>query len=327
MKITTITSLLSIVALTVIVSCKTFDPSVFQKKPSVSVKSCQFKEITLNDMTLIVTVEIENHYPITLYLDSIESQIYIDANAVFSTKSVDKLKLPKNSKQIKSFSVTITYEQLIKAVKNYYNEDSIILTVKGNVGFSLPASIKVLQSITVPYTFKQEIPTIKPSIAIANFNINAPSMAELADMARNNKIKINLLDISSLYADLQKLVRGQGVSDRLSAFDLPLTIAFDILIKNNTKARLTGKTLDYNFVLHDSEIAKGKPAIQSEQGVSKINCTTVLSTKNISRGLMTALSQQNIQYSMNGNMLLSAALKNMQFPIPFKIQHNGTIKW
>lgn len=296
---------------------------MLQKKPTVSFKSFQFKEITLNDMTMLFFLEIENPYPVTLYLDSIQSQIYIDTFSLFSLESKDTLKLPKNSKTLKTFAVSITYEQLIKAVNEYYNKDSIMMSIKGTIAFSLPPSIQIIDSISIPFTIKQEIPTIKPSIDIANFKIIPPSLSDLKNIVKN----INPLEIPSLYTDVQNFAQGKGIPDSISKFDIPLSIAFDILIKNKTKAMLTGKSLNYNFILHDSEIAKGQPTIQNADGASKINCITTLSTKNISKGLAQAITQKNIQYTMKGDMLFNAALKGTQLPVPFAINQQGSIKW
>lgn len=274
-------------------------------------------------MTMLFFLEIENPYPVTLYLDSIQSQIYIDTFSLFSLESKDTLKLPKNSKTLKTFAVSITYEQLIKAVNEYYNKDSIMMSIKGTIAFSLPPSIQIIDSISIPFTIKQEIPTIKPSIDIANFKIIPPSLSDLKNIVKN----INPLEIPSLYTDVQNFAQGKGIPDSISKFDIPLSIAFDILIKNKTKAMLTGKSLNYNFILHDSEIAKGQPTIQNADGASKINCITTLSTKNISKGLAQAITQKNIQYTMKGDMLFNAALKGTQLPVPFAINQQGSIKW
>ncbi len=296
---------------------------MLQKKPTVTFKSFQFKEVTLNDMTMLFFLEIENPYPVTLYLDSIQSQIYIDTFSLFSLESRDTLKLPKSSKTLKTFAVSITYEQLIKAVKEYYNKDSIVMSIKGTIAFSLPPSIKLVESIAVPFTIRQEIPTIKPSIDIAHFKIIPPSLSDLKNIIKN----INPLEIPALYADVQNFSQSKGIPDSISNYDIPLSIAFDIIIKNKTKAMLTGKSLNYNFILHDSEIAKGQPTIQNADSASKISCITTLSTKNISKGLAQAITQKNIQYTMKGDMLFNAALKGTQLPIPFAINQQGSIKW
>lgn len=315
--------LASILSLLLYITCTTFDPSMLKKKPTVNFKNFQFKEITLSDMTMLFSLDIENPYPITLYLDSIQSQIYIDTFSLFSLQSADKLKMPANSKTNKTFAVTITYEQLIKAVKEYYNKDSIVMTIKGTIAFSLPPSIQIAELIAVPFTIKQEIPTIKPSIDIAHFKIIPPSLSDLKNIVKN----INPLEIPSLYTDIQNFCQGKGIPDSISKFDIPLSVAFDIIIKNKTKAALAGKSLQYNFILHDSEIAKGHPTIQNADGASKINCLTTLSTKNISKGLAQAITQKNIQYTMKGDMLFNAALKTTVLPVPFTINQQGTIKW
>lgn len=90
---------------------------------------------------------------------------------------------------------------------------------------------------------------------------------------------------------------------------------------------LAGKSLNYNFILHDSEIARGQTTIHNADGASKINCVTTLSTKNISKGLAQAITQKNIQYAMKGNMLFNASLKKTDVPVPFTINQQGTIKW
>lgn len=323
MKTRTTLLLVSIISLLFYITCTTFDPSMLQKKPTVTFKDFQFKEITLNDMTMLFSLDVENPYPVTLYLDSIQSQIYIDTFSLFSLQSADKLKLSRNSKTNKTFALTITYDQLIKAVKEYYNKDSIVITIKGTIAFSLPPSIQIVQSIAVPFTIKKEIPTIKPTIDIAHFKLIPPSLSDLKNIIKN----INPLEIPSLYTDIQNFCQGKGVPDSISKFDIPLSVAFDIIIKNKTKAALVGKSLNYNFILHDSEIAKGQPTIQNADGASKINCVTTLSTKNISKGLTQAIAQKNIQYTMKGNMLFNAALKGTELPVPFTINQQGTIKW
>ena len=315
--------LLSIVSLLFYITCTTFDPSMLQKKPTVTFQNFQFKEITLNDMIMLFSLEVENPYPVTLYLNSIQSQIYIDTFSLFSLQSADTLKLPKNSKTNKTFAVTITYEQLMKAVKEYYNKDSIVLTIKGTIAFSLPPSIQIAQSIAVPFTIKQEIPTIKPSIDVAHFKIIPPSLSDLKNIVKN----INPLEIPSLYNDIQNFCLGKAFPDSISKFDIPLSIAFDIIIKNKTRAMLAGKSMNYNFILHDSEIARGQPTIHNADGASKITCVTTLSTKNISKGFAQAITQKNIQYAMKGNMLFNASLKKTEFPIPFTINQQGTITW
>ncbi len=315
--------LLSIFSLVLCITCTTLDPKMFQKKPTVSYKGFQFKEITLNDMTMLFSMEVENPYPVTLYVDSIQSQIYIDSYSLFSIKSSDTLKLPKNSRTIKTFSVTITYDQLLKAVKEYYNKEVITLAIKGDIAFSLPPSVRFIDSVVVPFTVKQEIPTLKPSIDIARFKIIPPSFSDFKSIVKN----INPLEIPSLYKDLEAFAKGQAFPESITKYDIPISIAFDIMIKNKTKAILSGKSMNYNVVLHDSEIAKGNPTIQNAAGASTINCVTILSTKNISKGLANAIVQKNINYTLKGDMLFDATLKGSQLPIPFVINQQGTIKW
>ena len=315
--------IVSIVSVLFYITCTTFDHSMLQKKPAVTFHNFQFKEITLTDMTILISLEIENPYPITLYLDSMQSQIYIDSSSLFSLQSQDKLKLPKNSKTIKTFSVTITYDQLIKVVKEYSNKDSIMMTVKGNVYFSLPPTIQIAQAIVVPFTIKQEIPTIKPTIDIAHFKIIPPSLTELKNIVKN----INPFEIPKLYTDIQNFCQGKSIANSLSSFDIPLSVSFDIIIKNKTKTILEGKALQYNFSLYDHEIAKGQPSIQNVDGISKITCLTTLNTKTISKGLAQAVTQKKIPYTIKGNMLFNAILKGTKVPIPLTINHQGDITW
>ena len=327
MKKTTIISLVSIICLTLLITCTSFDPAMFQKKPTIQFHSFQFKEITLNDMTTLFSIEIENPYPITLYVDSMQSQIYIDSHSLLVLQSTDSLKLPKHSKTIKTFAATIPYQQLLQAANNYINRDSIMLSIKGTIGFSLPPSIQIVKPINVPFTIKQEIPTIKPSIDIAHFKIIPPTLNELATLVKNRTLTISMLELNKVFSDIQAFSQGKSIPDSILQLDIPLSMSFDIIIKNKTKALLTGKSIDYNFILHDTEIAKGKPTIQSVKGISTINCLTVLSTKNLSKGIVAALPKKNIHYVMKGSMVLDASFKGSTMPIPFSINHDGTISW
>ncbi len=234
-KIIPVIILLSIV----LFSCKSMD---IKQKPKAKAKGVDIESVSLDDITLLFDVELDNPYPIPFKLNDVMFTLIVENQEVFKTNTPKGLSLKPKGKKVTTFRVKLPYKALYKLAGNISQKEYLDTVIKLKI--VLPSCI---QKLSFDYTLKKRIPIIKPEIKIRNFKIKKPKLSLLKkditfevdfDKEIKNKTKTTF-SVDTLSYDV-KLNNGRFLTGRSST--LKNTGRTSILrLRNKASARKTGK--------------------------------------------------------------------------------------
>ena len=206
-------------------------------KPTADFKGFDIESISLRDINFIFDVEVYNPYPVGLKLDGVEFVFFVENNQFFKTSTSKGLKISAKSRKMNQFRVNIKYEDIIKIVKAYSKKDYLNCKIDMAVLIPLPDLPGLPENIRFDYSVKTEIPAIKPTVNVANFKIKNPSQKDIEAALAKARKKASAESVAGMLSDLFKGKNPQQIIDP-SSLDLPISVDFDILLKNETAHKL-----------------------------------------------------------------------------------------
>jgi hypothetical protein len=102
------------------------------------------------------------------------------------------------------------------------------------------------------------------------------------------------------------LISGKGTSAvtdslDLTSLDIPISVSFDVEVKNNTKAQLKCKEMTYDFLVSDANMLKGTTGdILNEGNRSVIRIANTFSSKAMGKAVITMLNTREGKYQIKG---------------------------
>ncbi|PKL41076.1 MAG: hypothetical protein CVV44_00110 [Spirochaetae bacterium HGW-Spirochaetae-1] len=295
-----------------------------KKKPTATIANFDIESISLHDITLIFDIEIGNPYPVGLKLDDIGFTFYIENKQFLKTSTAKGLKIAAMDKKISSFTVNLKYTDIIKIVQDYTNKDYLDCVVDTVISIPLPDIPGLEKNITLTYKLKKQIPAIKPSIKIANFHVQMPTEKDIADaLKKSGKSLANSDKIYGMFEDILSGKKPQQVIDPAS-LDLKLKVSFDIEMKNETRAKLNFKRLDYNFLVNGSKLVDGSTTdIKNDGNKSILKIITEFSTKTMSKSILKAFQNKNGDYGLQGEAQMELPPSVKKTPLKLKFDETG----
>jgi len=210
----------------------------------------------------------------------------------------------------------------MKIIKNYADRDYLTCKIDIDTVIPLPKALEsIKKNITFNYTVEKKIPALKPSFRIVNVNVKAPTLDEikksLIETGKKN------LDPKNLLGMFEGLISGRDTTPALdlTSIDVPISISFDVEVKNNTKAKLSCRDLSYDFLVNDTKILSGTTGIVSEEGnASLIRITSTFSSKALGASVVSMFNTRAGSYRLRGfsNIKLPDEIKSS----PLKLEFN-----
>jgi LEA14-like dessication related protein len=295
----------------------------YGKKPKVTIENSDIESITLTDMTMKFDIGIQNPYPIALSVSAINIDFMMENNQLLKTSAPKGLKIKASGKETTSFNVNIRYEDMIKIVKDYMEKDYLDCVVNVEVIIPMPDIPGLDKNFSYQYALKKKLPALKPSFDVADFKVELPPVTDLVK-ALTKSMNISLIDAAA-YASGQKKF---GLSDLMKA-DIPVTIKFDMLMSNKTKAGLNFNLFNYDFSVNSERLVKGSSDKISNSGkTSKMTVSNVINSKNLAGSFIKAHKAGKGNYAMKGEASLKLPEVIQKKPVKFIIDTTGglTIK-
>lgn len=306
-----------LIALALLPVCTSFQ---YKQKPKVTIEKYDIEEITFTDLTIQFDVGIQNPYPIGLSLDDIIVTFELEKKQFFKTNTAKGFKIKANGKAVSSFKVNLKYADIYNIIKDYAKKDYLESIINVEIIIPLPDIPGLDKNFIVKQTLTKKIPAVKPKLDIDNFNVDLPSAGEIAAAVKKSK-KFNVIEIAEIVAGSKKL----GLSD-LKDLDLPLTINFDVLLKNNTDAKLTFSGLNYDFMVNSEKLVAGDTTkIQNQGAVSRMTVSNKISSKTLGGQFINAYKNKKGQFAIKGSASLKLPDEIQKKPVKFIINETGDL--
>jgi len=278
-------------------------------KPTISLKNVDVTSITFDDIHFLFTISIKNPYPISLHLDKVKCDFNLDKIKVLSTETVGGLKVAANASSDSKLDVVLTYKSIMEAAKAYSDSDRVTLQLAGSIEVIIPDHNKVKgapASISIPFTITKSIPTVKPVVTIKNFKVEVPDEKAIADaIAKSATKNLNPTSVKKAYRSLFSGKKEAGAPAVFDPKDLDLVFktSFDIELKNETKAKLAFKSLNYIFSVNGQKVLNGETSEISGQDTANttiIRVNSDLSSKNLGEAVVKAFRSRKADYTLDG---------------------------
>jgi LEA14-like dessication related protein len=303
---------------------------MFKKKPSAQLDNTDIESISLQNITLMFDVRINNPYPVSIKLDSVSSKFTIEGNQLFETATKDKLKIKANGSANNVFHVTLKYSDIINIVKDYSKKDNLNCVVSGDIILAVPNTgiPGIPSSYTFPYKVEKQIPAIKPKVSVKNFTIAKPNKTEITRAIKSSAKNLNFFDVIKVidkllvgnYNEAFKVIKPEDL-------DLKFDINFDIELKNDTKSKISFDHLNYDFFLNNDKMVAG-----NTKDIKTIANTTILRVKNtvslktFSKSIVKALESKTGDFHFTGETAIKLPDVIKKEPLKLLFNEKGSLK-
>lgn len=292
-------------------------------KPTADFKGFDIESISLRDINFLFDVEIKNPYPVGLKLDGVEFTFFVENNQFFKTTTSKGLKIAAKGKKINQFRVNVKYEDIIKIVKAYSKKDYLNCKIDMAILIPLPDISGLPENIRFDYSVNTQIPAIKPTISIANFKVKKPSTAEIAAELAKKKKEASAEKVAGMFADILSGKKADQIIDP-SSLDLPITVDFDILLKNETAHKLAFNSINYDFLVNNEKLVKGTTKdIKMQGNTSIIKVSNKFSSKSLGKSMLGFFEKQKGDFAFTGSTFIKLPEKIKKDPLKLSFDEKG----
>ncbi|HOU83829.1 MAG TPA: LEA type 2 family protein [Spirochaetota bacterium] len=315
------TAILSLIIFSAALSAFTIPKSL--PKPTADFKGFDIESISLRDINFLFDVEIKNPYPVGLKLDGVEFTFFVENNQFFKTTTSKGLKISAKGKKLNQFRVNVKYEDIIKIVKAYSKKDYLNCKIDMAILIPLPDISGLPENIRFDYSVNTQIPAIKPTISIANFKVQKPSTAEIAAELAKKKKQASAEKVAGMFADILSGKKTDQVIDPAS-LDLPITVDFDILLKNETAHKLVFNSINYDFLVNNEKLVKGTTKdIKMQGNTSIIKVSNKFSSKSLGKSMLGFFEKQKGDFAFTGSTFINLPEKIKKDPLKLSFDEKG----
>lgn len=321
--------LLPVLVFPLFLSCS-FLQGLIQEKPEISLKGFDIDSISLNDITFLFEIALHNPYPIGFKLDDVGFNVKVEDNLLFQTRTKKGVTVASGGSEVTPVKVNLKYADIIKVIKDYTERDSLRCAIDIDVVIPLPKAVQsIKKNLTFKHTVEKQIPALKPTFKIANFQVKAPTLADIqASLIETGRKNLNAEKILGMFGDL---ISGKDPTPALdlTSLDVPISMSFDVEVKNNTKAQLKCKDLAYDFFISNSKILAGDTKdIRNEGNLSVIKITNTFSSKALGQSVVNLLTSRKGSFQFKGfsNVKLPDSIKVQPLKLDFNEAGNFTMR-
>ncbi len=294
-------------------------------KPTAEIKRFQVEAITLRDVTFLFDLAVKNPYPLGLSFKGMTLDFNVEGAKVFTTSSKGGFTVPANGQKSNTFTVTLTYEAVMKLVSAYASKDWLSTVINGVLIIPLPSIPGLPKDVSFKYSLSTKIPAIKPRLAIINFTVKPPSLEQVG--AGVTKAGKNV-DAGKALGVIKNLLEGKTPSAPVidpAQIDVPITVSFTLEIKNDAKGPLSFNKLGYELYVNGDRLVTGESSKVVKQGDSYlITVDNVFSTSRLTKNVKALFSARKGSFGVKGSAQLKLPDEIRKEPIPLSFDESGS---
>lgn len=306
-------------------SCKSFD---INRKPEAVIERFDIDSISLRDITFAFDVGINNPYPVGLKLEDIRMKFSVENRQFFQTSTGKGVRIKANGKSVSEFKVSLKYVDIIKIVKDYASKDRLDCAIDLEIVIPLPEIAQKAgfgKSVTFKNHVNKKIPAIKPSVSIANFRVEKPSLDQIEKSLISAKKSVSKEKVYGMFNDMLSGKKSEQVINPAD-LDLKLRVNFDIELKNSTTAKLLFNNLNYDFAVNSSSLVEGKTEnVKFSGGKYILTVASEFSSKALGKSVVTALTDRKGKFTLKGHTFVKFPDEIKKEPLKLTFDENGDL--
>lgn len=299
-------------------------------KPSAKVTSFRLEAISLRDVSFRIDLAVTNPYPVPLSFDGMSLGFSVEGAKVFDTRTKGGFSVGAKSEKSSSFSVTLAYDAVIKAVKSYLDKDWLDTVVDGQLVIPIPkvpGLAGLPPSVSFSYRFERKIPAIKPQVSILDFTVRPPTEGQIAEAAAKAGKKLNPGKALGVF---KSVLAGKKPAEPVidpAELDVPLTVSYTMAIANEAKGPLSFDKLGYELYVNGERLVLGEGAkVVREGNRSLITVENVFSSKQLSKGVKALFSERRGRFEVKGKASMRLPAEISAEALPLAIDESGDFK-
>ncbi|MCX7679142.1 MAG: LEA type 2 family protein [Spirochaetes bacterium] len=302
------------------------DMSLLKKVPlpEVRIKDFDIKSISLRDIDFLFDIEITNPYPLGIRLEKVEFKVDVEKKQLFKTTTPSGFKIKANGSAVTPLTLNIEYAKIINIVKDYNNKEYLLCEISGNLVIPLPDIPGLPKTFSFPFNVSKKIPAIRPSVAIHNFKVIAPSKAEIQEAIRKAGQSLNAERVFSLLGDL---INGKKVNVKeigLADLDLKLKVNFDLNLKNEAKAKIFFNNLNYDFAINNENVFRGDTSKTQLVGDTLVvSVANELSSKSLGKSVLRIFEERKGIFKIKGETFINLPSEIKKTPLRLSFDESG----
>jgi LEA14-like dessication related protein len=314
-----------ILAIVVLVSMAISATALSFPTPTAELKRFEVDAISLRDITFLFTLAVKNPYPLGLTFDGMTLAFSVEGAKVFTAASRGGFSVPANRSKSNTFTVTLTYEDIFKVVKDYASKDYLNTVIDGTLTIPLPKIPGLPKKFSFSYKLKKKIPAIKPQIGVLDFAVVPPTAAQVRESLVKAGSKVDAgKALGALKNVLEGKKPGAAVIDP-AEIDVPVSVSFTIELVNQAKAVLAFSRLGYELYVNGEKLVVGETAkVTREEGRSLISVTNTFSSRRLSEGVRDFFSHRKGTFRLVGSSSIKLPDEIRVTPVPLAFEEQGS---
>jgi LEA14-like dessication related protein len=293
-------------------------------KPTAELKRFEVAGISLRDVTFLFEVAVKNPYPLALPFDGMTLGFSVEGAKVFTAASQGGFTVPASGSKSNAFTVTLSYEDVIKAVRDYTSKEYLRTVIDGTLSIPLPRLPGLPKSISFRWSREQKIPAIKPRIAVLDFRVVPPTQGEIKKALAKAGRKV---DAGKALGVLKNILEGKkpatGVIDP-SEIDVPVSVSFTIELANEAKAALSFAKLGYDLAVNGDPLVAGESTdVVQQAGRSLITVVSTFSSRSLSQNVRKLFTDRKGTFALHGTAAIKLPDEIRKDPVPLEFEEGG----
>ena len=285
-------------------------------KPTAFIKNFDIQSISLHDITFLFDIAVKNPYPVDIRLDAVKMKFLIEGKQLLETESGKGLKIRANGESSNMFTVTLKYTDIIGIVKDYSQKEYLMTVVDTVIVIPIPSMAgygfitkdmaqNIPKNVTLKYTLKKQIPALKPTVSIANFSVKKPTLSEVTDaLGKSGKKDVDPNKTLGMFEAIISGKKPEKVIDPAS-IDMKLTVNFDIVLKNDSKAKLSFTKLDFEFFVDSAPLVNGQTSAIRDAGDRQVlTVANQFSTRALAGPVLNAFKNRKGAFTLKGHTFI-----------------------
>ncbi len=294
------------------------------KQPEVSIKDFDIKRISLRDIDFQFDIEISNPYPVGLKLARVDFKVDVENKQLFSTTTPSGFTVKARGKAVSPLVLNLEYSKIIGIVKDYKEKEYLNCDISGELHIPLPNIPGIPKTFKFPFKVSKRIPAIKPSVAVHNFKVSAPSMREIQDAIKKSGKNLNPDRIFGAIGDMLNGKKVDAKSIGLADLDVKLKVNFDLKIKNESRAKLFFNKLQYDFSINNEKVFQGDSGNTRSVGDTLIvTVANELSSKSLGKGVLRVFEERKGAFKVRGETLINLPADIKKGPLGLNFDEGG----
>lgn len=294
-------------------------------QPTAELKRFELESLSLRDVTFLFEVDVKNPYPVSLPCDGMTLGFSVEGAKVFTAASQGGFTVPASGRKSNAFTVTLTYADVIRAVKEYASKEYLRTAIDGTLAIPLPQLPGLPKSWTVNWSLEKMIPAIKPRISVLNFRVVPPTQAQIRDALLKAGRSV---DAGAVLGALQNILSGKKPSASVidpAQLDLPVSISFTIELANEAKAVLSFAKLGYELSVNGDRLVSGESTdVVREAGRSLVTVVSTFSSRNLSQNIRRLFQDRKGTFALTGTAAVKLPDEIRKDHVPLAFDEGGS---